>query len=204
MAECKNNSFDDNQEIFIKRLKEITKGKSRQKIADEVGLARQTIDGYVNGKSTPNFIDCARIAKTYGVSLDWLCGISDVKSPDADLQGVCDYLGISEHVVKTFRTITKEYDNKRSSAVFDALVPDENNAVKFYLGFKNALITLAEADLKNNINGDTNLYSRSHDDCYTPIGMSISELWKNQIQAAFNLLYAEIINNLKSNPVSFF
>lgn len=53
---------------------------SQAKLADTLGCARETINMYVNGHVIPKVDRAAEIAKILGVSLDWLCGISDVEN----------------------------------------------------------------------------------------------------------------------------
>ncbi len=42
------------------------------------------------------------LADFYGVSADWILGISDVKSPDANLRAVVEYTGIPEDAIQAF------------------------------------------------------------------------------------------------------
>lgn len=50
-----------------------------------------------------DYREVGKLAKHYGVSVDWLLGLSDVTLPDADLRGVCEYTGLSEGAVDVIK-----------------------------------------------------------------------------------------------------
>lgn len=66
------------------------------------------------------------LADFYGVSTDWILGISDVQSPDAELQAVVEYTGIPEDAIKAFQRcaemnnlLSKEHNAQIRKAVED-------------------------------------------------------------------------------------
>ncbi len=76
------------------RIKELIGNKSVSSFARAIGINQQTMHTYINGR-LPSLEVAARIASTFGVSLDWLVGLSDdrrggtpagVDAATADLQ----------------------------------------------------------------------------------------------------------------------
>ena len=87
--------------IFSERLTELReeKGLKRQEVADALEISRASLEYYEKGQRKPDIEVAARIAKYYGVSTDYLVGVSAAQVTASDnetLKTVCDYLGISE------------------------------------------------------------------------------------------------------------
>lgn len=61
---------------------------------------RQTISNWQTGESVPDIIKLADIAQYFGVSTDYLLGLSDTKSPDAGAKAAVEYTGLSEEAVE--------------------------------------------------------------------------------------------------------
>lgn len=89
---------------FINRFIEITgKGETQatqDDIAQKIGTSRQNVGNWLSGKTQPDIKALAAIAKAYNVSTDYLLGLTDVQSPDTDIQAICNYTGLSEKALK--------------------------------------------------------------------------------------------------------
>lgn len=72
----------------------------------------------------------AKLARHYGVSADYLMGLSEVKTPDINIRAMCDILGLSEQTISTLtlanrarheaQTLTKYKDIKATSDFLEA------------------------------------------------------------------------------------
>lgn len=64
---------------FSKRLKELRleNGFTQQNIADKLGIKQQSYARYEIGIGEPSLQTLVKIAKTFGVSTDYLLGITD-------------------------------------------------------------------------------------------------------------------------------
>lgn len=102
-------SFLGKFEIRLKELRE-SQGLTLQNLADETGINRVTLTNYENGNRHPDERALTIIAKYFEVSLDYLVGISNVKSYDADVHSICEYTGLNEQVVKTLNRIRDKVD----------------------------------------------------------------------------------------------
>ena len=60
-----------------------SKGLSQERFAERLGMSRQAVQRWENGTVFPDLENLMRVAKTFGVSLDWLGDFSSVQSADA-------------------------------------------------------------------------------------------------------------------------
>lgn len=78
--------------------------------AEKLGLSRQTVGFYLNGDRIPDALTLRQICEKCSVSADWLLGLSDVKSPEMDMQVICTATGLSEAAVGYLRTFCETSD----------------------------------------------------------------------------------------------
>lgn len=84
------------------------KKDSQEALAKEIGVQRQTISGYLSGSSSPDWEKIVKIAKRYGVSTDFLLGVSGDKHID---HIAVDELGLPQQAVENLKKI-KEWADK--------------------------------------------------------------------------------------------
>lgn len=89
---------------FPKRLRSLLEGKTQQEVATAIGKSRQTVSYYANGEAAPDYETIIRLADYFQVTTDYLLGVSDIRTPKADLQAVCKYTGLSESAVENLHT----------------------------------------------------------------------------------------------------
>lgn len=67
------------QEAFAQRLAQLrqSRGVTLQALADDLGIANQSVSAYEKSGKTPRFEVLCGIADYFGVSLDYLAGRSD-------------------------------------------------------------------------------------------------------------------------------
>lgn len=72
---------------FSKVIKELidTRGISQKWLADEAETTEATISRYVAGKTQPEISIVVKIAKALSVSVDYLCGLTDIPIPKESL-----------------------------------------------------------------------------------------------------------------------
>ena len=105
--ECYSKPFPSN----LRKLMEET-STTQQVLADALGVQRQTISYYCDGSSSPNWEGIANISKFFSVSADWLLGLSNVRSTQADMKSVCDFTGLSEGSVNSIIRETASTDTR--------------------------------------------------------------------------------------------
>ena len=125
--------FFDYDSVFSSRLRSLIEEKniSKQKLADEIGVSRQAISQYCDGSTVPNADKLLKIAEYFNVSLDYLVGNTESKTPiNTDegqlIRSICDYTGLSEKAVKTLNgksgTLGELRSYKKSKYILDYLI----------------------------------------------------------------------------------
>ena len=103
MAKTKK-SFDY-KDPFPVRFRELIekKGATLDSLAAEFHTTRQTVSNWQNGATVPDAISICEIAKFFGVTTDYLLGLTDVKTVETDLRAVSEYTGLSEDALRTLQ-----------------------------------------------------------------------------------------------------
>lgn len=106
---------------------------SQQLLADRVDVTKSTISLYENGDNVPDAKTIVKLAKYFTISTDYLlCQVKD-KTPDPEIQAICEKTGLSEGAYNAIMRINSETypfpsDNpiKCLDYVFDALLQNES------------------------------------------------------------------------------
>lgn len=72
---------------------------SQTVMAELCGVQRQSISLWYNGDTRPDIISLGKIAQYFGVSTDYLLGLTDYKTTDRATKELCNTLGLSEDAV---------------------------------------------------------------------------------------------------------
>lgn len=93
-------------EDFAKRLTECREanGCSGDKLAEDTALSKGAISNYTNRKSEAKIFPLAAIAQYFGVSTDYMLGLTDVKAVKPDLKSSCEYTHLSDSAVEQLHT----------------------------------------------------------------------------------------------------
>ena len=92
------------QNVFKGRFNEIVGADATQEeIAQKIGTSRQNVGNWLSGRSKPDIFALKNIAQAYGVSTDYLLGISGVKTSDAEKKVVCEYAYLTKVIIKAVR-----------------------------------------------------------------------------------------------------
>lgn len=83
------------------------------KQCEQMNLSYQTLRKYTNSISACSITNLSKIADYYGVSTDFLLGRTNIKSPNADIQAVCNTIGLSEKAISLLQKWTKSDDKTR-------------------------------------------------------------------------------------------
>lgn len=72
---------------FGQRLTELIKesGKSQKEVAEAIEVSQAAISFYVCDQSYPKFDTVVRIAKCFGVTTDYLFGLTDQRGPEKSI-----------------------------------------------------------------------------------------------------------------------
>ena len=144
--------------VFSERLTQLRedRGLKRQEVADALEISRASLEYYEKGQRKPDIEVAARIAKYYGVSTDYLVGVSAAQvtaSENETLKTVCDYLGISEASAEQVSYLTSigystNMDAILSSEIIEILTTSLDDYDKKSIEKAIAYMTLCEAKTK--------------------------------------------------------
>jgi len=93
-------------------------------VSSETGISQSALSEYISGKKdkTGNVVyrapDCATLialANYFSVSTDYLLGLTNVKTSDADVQTIVQKTGLSENSITLLRSFTKPFDDQSES-----------------------------------------------------------------------------------------
>ena len=76
------------------------KGATLDALAAEFNTTRQTVSNWQNGVTVPDAVSICDIARYFGVTTDYLLGLTDVKTIETNVRAVEEYTGLSEDAVK--------------------------------------------------------------------------------------------------------
>ena len=99
--------------------------QSVKKVSDETGITRSLIDDLetdVGKQRGVSYLIVGKLADYYGVSADYLLGLSDTPSKDASIQSVNRITGLDEAAILSIKYIREhnpEYINVLSSLLHD-------------------------------------------------------------------------------------
>lgn len=143
---------------FSERLTQLRedRGLKRQEVADALEISRASLEYYEKGQRKPDIEVAARIAKYYGVSTDYLVGVSAAQvtaSENETLKTVCDYLGISEASAEQVSYLTSigystNINAILSSEIIEILTTSLDDYDKKSIEKAIAYMTLSEAKTK--------------------------------------------------------
>lgn len=92
--------FHDPFPSVLRKLKD-EHGTTQEQLAAVLGLAaRQSVTGYTDGSTSPTPEKIVAVAKYYGVTADYLLGLSDNPSVDPHIQSACKVTGLSLEAIK--------------------------------------------------------------------------------------------------------
>lgn len=102
-----NANKNDNGITFQERFKELVGNSTQEEVAKKINTSRQNVGNWLNGKSRPDIYALTEISKGFNVSTDYLLGLTDIKSTDTTVQGVCEYTGLNENSVNVLLAYKK-------------------------------------------------------------------------------------------------
>ena len=93
---------------FAVRFRELVNSSEDIKnIAGFLGISPQAVNQFKLGQAFPKVENLLKLAAYFGCSLDYLIGMSDVKTPLATVKAACEYTGLSEDSVNMLHGSTR-------------------------------------------------------------------------------------------------
>ena len=103
-------TFDYN-DTFPKRLRQLISENlniTQDRLAEIVGVTRQTVGNWCSGESSPDAVSLKKIADCFDISIDWLLIENAPRNVDVNLSAVCKFTGLSPESVNTLHNKTEK------------------------------------------------------------------------------------------------
>ncbi|MDO4516005.1 MAG: helix-turn-helix transcriptional regulator [Bacillota bacterium] len=97
---------------FQTRLRDLyTKdGRTHEALATLLDVSRPTFTGWLDGNSVPDILILEKMARLFGVSADYLLGLSDTAVPDVTARAAVEYTGLSVEAVEQLHNGLDDFD----------------------------------------------------------------------------------------------
>lgn len=122
--------FKEKFQARIKELFEEDYDFNTPKMAKEADISTASLNFYLHGKRCPDAQALYKMCTAYGVSADWLLGLSDFRSVDPSVQAACKQLSMSETAIEHIQTINKPFVDQNKVPILSELF--EMNPVSWY------------------------------------------------------------------------
>lgn len=96
---------------FQTRLRKLVAERrmTQDKLAKALGVSRPTVAGWLNGDNIPDILDFEKIARYFGVSADYLLGLSNTATPDVSARAAVEYTGLTQAAVEWLHAGLDDY-----------------------------------------------------------------------------------------------
>jgi len=114
----------DRLPVFSERLRKITNEQdlSVTALSNLAGIAQPSLSMYLSGDRLPDAEVITRLCRALNVSADWLLGLSDVRTLDANARAAALYTGLSVGVIEQLRHGTAHtYNDSLIRSIINAL-----------------------------------------------------------------------------------
>jgi transcriptional regulator with XRE-family HTH domain len=128
--------------VFSERLRKTIEEKetTQKALADAIGVTRQSVQMYCDGRSEPGIERLGRIAATLGVTSDYLLGLTNASSIVPELRTVQDITGLDEPAIRMLCSLYLVAKDRYPSLVIHAPI----DAVTLFLADSRFSIIIGE------------------------------------------------------------
>lgn len=116
-------------DAFPSRFRDLADEKrcTMEEMAQAFSTTRQTVRNWQNGETIPDAKSICCIASFFGVTADYLLGLSDVKTPNIEIRAIADRTGLKEDAIIQL-CVEKDVGGHEVAALVSYLAKNENSA----------------------------------------------------------------------------
>ena len=135
-------------------------------LADYLGCSVQAINQYKQGTSFPKTENLIKIAEFFGISVDYLLGLTGTPNRDTSIQSVHDATGLSEWAICKLHEMKLKNDETAFVDIISALIEDDNS--EFFLAVIRSLVSCIDTEQEKELidisidNTPVKLYKGTH------------------------------------------
>lgn len=101
------------------------RGVSQEEVAKGIGESRETVRNWEVGTRKIKAESIIKLSEYFGVTSDYLLGLSDVKSTEKNMQIACDVTGLSEDSILALRKYNSADGFNHVHVVLDSLLSEQ-------------------------------------------------------------------------------
>lgn len=112
MDTTKKDYIETENDLFSIRLRELMQEKkiSQKKLAEYLGITKQSVSLYVNGQRNPDIEVLKRICQYFKISSDYLLGLSNIKNYNVENNAINKKLKLDEETIRIIEGLSYRYD----------------------------------------------------------------------------------------------
>ncbi len=134
-------TVSDDFAVFPQRLSALMMRRklTQQKLADALGVKRQTVSLYISGQSMPDAEQLRNIALFFGVSADWLLGLSEFETQDQRRHAN----DLADKIIELLEAEVDDGDRRRVTTALMALIDGFKSSLcnyGCYIDFENTVM----------------------------------------------------------------
>lgn len=182
----------DKLEILSMRLKQVreTLKMSQSDFSESIGLKQQTYSAYEKGINKPPIDILINIAEKYNVSIDWLCGFSNLKKKEIRLDTYADVL----HLLFELGFL----DGVDLGEDFSKFIPEENRFDSDYSNFM--MIYINDTTINNALQEWKKMFDLFKSNI---IDEEVYRLWMEKTLSKYTSFYSADKNVYRSHGTEF-
>lgn len=100
--------------------------ETQQQLADALGVSRSFVKSWENNERPIRSDDLIMLARHYGVSADYILGLSEAKSPDLDIQTAVKITGLNDAAIANLAECYQHCQAYRVEDLMSALFSNEH------------------------------------------------------------------------------
>ena len=119
-------------QLFSERLKDLRGNlhMTQKEFAEKINITAAALSAYENNQKNPSIAVAKRIAETFDISLDWLCGVSENQQRVFSLKNYKDVAEVIIHLITDVYNGTFQIKTIEETEYTDTELPFDNNYTK--------------------------------------------------------------------------
>lgn len=123
-----NTGGDHYYDPFPSRLRRLMRERNvrQAELSDVLGLgSRQAVAKYTDGSSSPTGDKLVALSKYFGVSTDYLLGLTENRTPNVEKRAISDYTGLNENAVETLHKYSTDDNHELNRNAINRILNSE-------------------------------------------------------------------------------